>query len=134
MSASLCPVLWLSLSLRLCSWPLMKQRTGCISCIRPPLSLALFHPPLSLRDMCNYVHITITVTPSPPLGSLLLPSCFFLCCPVYVPAQHSQQLHSRRSPSLFSPEFLLEFLDTTSQVFTSDSDFFFPGGPCSIFP
>ena len=134
MSASLCPVLWLSLSLRLCSWPLMKQRTGCISCIRPPLSLALFHPPLSLRDMCNYVHITITVTPSPPLGSLLLPSCFFLCCPVCVPAQHSQQLHSRRSPSLFSPEFLLKFLDTTSQVFTSDSDVFFPGGPCSIFP
>ena len=134
MSASLCPVLWLSLSLRLCSWPRMKQRTGCISCIRPPLSLALFHPPLSLRDMCNYVHITITVTPSPPLGSLLLPSCFFLCCPVCVPAQHSQQLHSRRSPSLFSPEFLLEFLDTTSQVFTSDSDLFFPGGACSIFP
>ena len=134
MSPSLCPALWLSLSLRLCSWPLMKQHTGCISCIRPPLSLALFHPPLSLRDMCNYVHITITVTPSPPLGSLLLPSCFFLCCPVCVPAQHSQQLHSRRSPSLFSPEFLLEFLDTTSQVFTSDSDFFFPGGACSIFP
>ena len=91
--------------------------------------------PSSLISMTR-VTLCTSLSPDtlPPLGSLLSPSCSFLCCPVCVPAQHSQQLHSKCSPSLFSPEFLLEFLDTTSQVLTSDSDFFFPGGPCSIFP
>ena len=94
MSPSLCPALWLSLSLRLCSWPLMKQHTGCISCIRPPLSLALFHPPLSLRDMCNCAHHYYRDTlPSlgKPVITFLLLSLLPRVCPCPTLTAASQQ-------------------------------------------
>ena len=89
MSPSLCPVLWLSLSLGLCSWPLRKQRTGCVSCIRPP-SHWLFSILPHLHDTCNSVHITITMTPSLPWEACYhLPAPFSAAPCVSLPDTHS---------------------------------------------
>ena len=81
MSPSLCHVLWLSLSLGLCSWSIRKQCTGCISCIRLPshwlfsilprlsmtrvtmcTSLLPWHPPLPW-EACHYLPASFSAAP-----------------------------------------------------------------------